>query len=289
MRIGMHLCLFTAQPTAAEHGPILSRLKQWGYDGVEMHVAMTTRADLHELSRQAADLGLGCVANLVMPASAADPASSDPTLRQAALDMIRQAIEKAAILKSELIVGPMFQGLGRFSGLPPTEQEWNWAADVIRQGAKEAAAANIRLALEPLNRFEMYMVNTVADGARFCDLVGASNVGLLVDTHHGNIEENDVPAAWTAVADRIFHVHISENHRGIPGTGHAARPEIFAALRDMGYDGWINIETPSHKIPRLVPRLHLWRGLFEREEPVAVEGLRYIRRQWAEVKDAKQE
>jgi D-psicose/D-tagatose/L-ribulose 3-epimerase len=139
---------------------------------------------------------------------------------------------------------------------------------------------HIRLALEPLNRFEMYLLNTLAEGVRFCRQTGLPNVGLLADTHHSNIEEENPALAWQAAAPFIFQVHISENHRGIPGRGHAIPREIFRTLKQSGYDDWLTIEAFTPKVKPLVPRLHVWREYFEREADVAVEGLRFIRQNW---------
>lgn len=282
MKVGINLSLWTARPDADEHAPILRHLAPWGYDGVEFHVAMLSLDEVKAMGDAAAAAGLACVPSLVLPASIADPVSDDPGLRRAAVEAIKLGVDKARAVGSDTLVGPLFQGLGRETGQPPTPEEWRRAIEVIREAGLYAAEHGVRIALEPLNRFEMYMVNTAADGVRFCDEVGLANVGLLLDTHHANIEEDDVPRAWTAAAPRLFYVHISENHRGTPGSGHAAPPEVFRALRGTGinYDGWITIEAPGVNVSQLVTRMKLWRKVYEREEDVAVQGLAYIRNQW---------
>jgi D-psicose/D-tagatose/L-ribulose 3-epimerase len=282
MRVGLHLCLFTAQPSAA-HVPLLKQIKTWGFDGVELHIRATPIDDLRQLGRAAADLGLGTVANLVMPADVADPASTEAPLRRAAVDMMKQAVDKAVALGSDLVVGPMFQGLGRFTGKPPLRREWQWAADCIEEAAHYASSGGVRFALEPLARFEMYMANTISQALDFTDMIGRDNVGILADTYHGNIEENDVASAWLHAARRIFHVHISENHRGTPGTGHACGIEIFRALRAMNYDGWLNIEAPSPRVEDIATRHKLWRPLWTSEESLATQGLAHIRTMWQSV------
>jgi|SRR5579864_732783 len=282
MKIGMNLQLWTARPTAKGHAHLLEQIKTWGFDGAEFPIAAMSAADVRELAKLADDLGLGRTTTLALAARHADPTSADLSLRRAALDAMKRGIDTTRSFGSELMAGPLFQGLGRFTGVPPTSVEWNRSVEVIREAAEYAASVNVRLALEPLNRFEMYMVNTIADGARFCREVGLPNVGLLADTHHSNIEEEHPAEVWAKQAQHIFHVHISENHRGIPGSGHAIPAEIFTALRRAGYDGWLTIEAFGPKVPELTARLHVWRPFFEREEEVAEQGLNYIRRQWAE-------
>lgn len=116
----------------------------------------------------------------------------------------------------------MSQGLSRFSGAALTADEWAWGVETIREVGLHAKDLVVRLVLEPLNRFEMYIVNTMADAARFVRDVGVASVGLLADT--------------------IYHVHISENFRGVPGQGQAIKPGLFRMLREIGYQGWLTIE-----------------------------------------------
>jgi D-psicose/D-tagatose/L-ribulose 3-epimerase len=278
MKVGIDLLLWTDCPTAREHGSLLEKIKSWGYDGVELMVGAMQPDDIRQLSGLADDLELGRTAIMVLGADNADPAAADPALRQAAVEEIKRVADLTRDFGATVLAGPLFQGLGRFSGAGPTENEWQWAVDTIRQAGEYAANAGVRLALEPLNRFEMYMVNTMADGVRFVKDVGLDNVGLLADTHHGNIEENNTAVAWKAAAEHIFHVHISENHRGTPGSGHAIPPEIFTTLSDAGYDGWLTIEAFGTSVPSLIPMLNLWRSYADSEEEIARLGLQYIQK-----------
>ena len=139
----------------------------------------------------------------------------------------------------------------------------------------------MRLALEPLNRFEMFLVNTLADGVRFVRDVGLPNVGLLADSHHAHIEEADTARAWLDAADYILYIHISENHRSTPGTGQALPPAIFQALQQMQYQGWLGIEAFGQAVPERIARLHLWREFSDSEDDIARKGLHFIRQQCA--------
>ena len=282
MNVGMNLLLWTDRPTAAEHGPLLEKLKTWGYDGVEFPTAGMTPEDIREMARRCDDLGLGRTTILALDAAQADPASSDAALREAAVTEITRVVDQAVAIGASILAGPLFQGLGRFTGTAPTESEWQWAQDAIRQAGEYAAEHDVQLALEPLNRFEMYMVNTMADGARFVRGVALDNVGLLADTHHSNIEENDTIAAWQDVVEHIVHVHISENHRGIPGSGHAIPPALFGMLEQQGYTVWLTIEAFGLGVPGLIPRLFLWRMTAPNEDAVAEQGLRFLRERLAE-------
>ncbi len=280
MKMGINLLLWTAQPTAKEHGPLLEKIKEWGFDGIEYPVAAMTDLDIRELAKRAQELELACTGLLALSATEADPVNPDAALRRAAGEQIRQALDKTRALGGEILVGPLFQGLGRFTGSGPTAEERKRALDVLRGAGEYAARMHMRLALEPLNRFEMFMVNTIAEGARFCEELELPNVGLLADTHHANIEEEKPAAEWAKAMKHIFHVHISENHRGVPGQGHACTAEIFQTLKGAGYDQWLTIEAFGLKVPSLIPPLHLWRPFFHDAEDVPKFGGKYIREQW---------
>ena len=279
MKIGINLLLWTDHPTK-KHGPLLEKIKKWGFDGVEFPVISMEKDDITELAKRCDGLGLDRSAILAFGADQADPVNPDPKLRQAAVDLLKSSIDKTRDIGADVLVGPIQQGLGRFTGAGPSEDEWKRAAEVIRQAAAHAATMHVDLAVEPLNRFEMFLFNTIDKGSEFCRDVNMPNVGILADTHHSNIEERHTGRAWSRASKQIFHVHISENHRGVPGQGRAVTPDVFRALRTSGYDRWLTIEAFGLDVPSLITPLHLWRPLFERVEDVPVLGLKHIQDGW---------
>ena len=279
MKIGINLLLWTDHPSA-QHASLVERIKGWGFDGVEYPVLGMSEEDIRASAKILDNLGMGRTALLAYGADQADPLASDPKLRRAAVDLLKSSIDKARALGARALVGPLQAGLGRFTGAGPTQDEWKRSVDVIHEAAEHAASMHVDLAVEPLNRFEMFLMNTVRAAARFCRDVDMPNVGMLADTHHSNIEENRTGRAWSAVADRIFHVHISENHRGVPGQGQAVRPDVFRSLRKSGYDRWMTIEAFGLKVPGIIRPLHLWRPFFQKEEDVAILGIRHIQEGW---------
>lgn len=277
MKIGMNLFLWTDHPKFEDHARLVETLKRWGFDGVEFPVSAMSDADIGAFSSLCDDLGIGRTALGIIGADRADPASEDPRLRMAALDLLKREVDKAKQLGSGILAGPYFQGLGRFTGRPPSEDEWKRSVETIRPAAEYAREAGIRLALEPLNRFEMYMVNTVRQGAEFVRQVGLDNVGLLVDTHHANIEENDITDALCEHSAHIFHLHLSENHRGTPGTGHAIPPDLFERVPELPHVEWLTLESFGHRVPGLIPLVCLWRKPDDEPDQVATRGLEFVR------------
>jgi D-psicose/D-tagatose/L-ribulose 3-epimerase len=283
MRTGINLLLWTDRPSA-QHLPLLDHIQRWGFDGAEFPVLGMEPQDAAMLGRHCDELGLKRSALAAFSAEVGDPSHPDPHLREAALATLKNCVDKTRALGADILVGPFHQGLGRFTGTGPTTDDLQRSAEVIRNAAEYAATASIDLAIEPLNRFEMYLTNTAAAAAQFVTQVGMPNVGILADTHHANIEEENPVESWRRVIEHIRHVHISENHRGIPGRGHACSAGIFEMLHESGYDRWLTIEAFGLKLPGLIEPLHLWRPLFDREDDVAVLGLQHIRKAWAKAR-----
>ena len=136
----------------------------------------------------------------------------------------------------------------------------------------------IDLALEPLNRFETYFLNTAADAIMFCEAINDSSIGVLLDTFHTNIEEKDVAAAFRTTGKRLKHVHACENDRGVPGTGHVDFVGIAAALKEIRYEGWITIESFGYSHKELAAAAAIWRDLAPTPETVAFEGLPFLKK-----------
>ena len=135
----------------------------------------------------------------------------------------------------------------------------------------------VRLGLEFLNRFEVFLINTSADCKRMVEQVGLNNVGVHYDTHHSNIEEPHPGEALVACADVLNHIHLSESHRGTLGTGQVDWDANFAALRQIDYSGWLVIESFGDCDPELAVAANIWRNAFNSPEEVYQQGIQFIR------------
>jgi D-psicose/D-tagatose/L-ribulose 3-epimerase len=280
MKIGFNLLLWTTHFVESEF-PVLERLKATGFDGVEAPVFDTSELRPFEaMGRAFKNLGLRSTAVTVAPDEEHNPISPVPAHRQGAVDHLRRVLDCAKAAGAEVLCGPYYQPLGVFSGEPPTEDEKSWGAEVHRAVADHAAGLGVTLAIESLNRFESYFLNTLADAADYVRRVNHPNFGTMFDTFHANIEEKDPVAALKAHLDVVRHVHISENDRGTPGTGHAAILETIRVLKRAGYGGWLTIEAFGRALPALAAATRVWRDFFPNREEVYEKGYRLIRETW---------
>jgi D-psicose/D-tagatose/L-ribulose 3-epimerase len=205
-----------------------------------------------------------------------DLAAADPALRENALAYLRECVELAAAVGSPHICGPMYSAVGKSRGDDP-RVEWRRSVDGLKRAAEHAAEHGVRLAVEPLNRYETDLVNTVEQGLQLCEDVGSDALGLLVDTYHVNIEEKSPGGAFRLAGDRLFHVHACENDRGTPGSGHVDWAGMVAALADIDYRGQIVIESFTPAVSSIARAVSLWRPLDAEGDALAAGGLRFLR------------
>ena len=280
MLLGFNLLLWTGHVTQ-EHFPILADLKRAGYDGVELPLFEGTPEHYRKVGQALKDNGLRATGVTVMPDAAHDCMSADPVVRASALKHISWAVDCLEAVGGEVLAGPFHQPLGIFSGNPPTTAERANVVSVNKDAAAYAAKRNIKLSIESLNRFECYVLNTVADAAEMVRAVNAPNYGLLYDTFHCNIEEKDPVAVIAPNLALINHVHFSENDRGTPGKGHVPWIPTMMALKYGGYQGWCTIEAFGRALPALAAATRVWRDFSPNREEVYRFGHDFLREQWA--------
>ena len=279
MLLGFNLLLWTPFVTEAVF-PLFARLKAAGYDGVELPLFDGAPDHYRRVGEAVREAGLRCTGLVIIPDEARNCASADGAARAAGLAHLSWAIDCLQAAGGEVLCGPFYQPLGVFSGAPPTPEELARVAEVHRAAARHAAAAGIQLAVEPLNRFECYLLNTMAASTRLVEAVGQPNYGVLYDTFHANIEEKDPVGVIAPQIARITHVHLSENDRGTPGNGHIRWRATLAALRAGGYDGWYVIEAFGRALPEIAAATRVWRDFFPSEDEVVQSGHDFLREQW---------
>ncbi len=280
MKVGMNMLLWTPSVGEEHHG-IFADLKATGFDGAEIPIGEENPDYYPALGKILDDNGLARTAVMALD-EAHNPVSPDPKIRQAAVERLAWGAEMCAALGADRIVGPIHSAYPVFTGKGPTEDEKSWCVDVLREASERSAAHGVTLAVEPLNRFECYMMNTAEQAAEIIRRIDHPNCVMLYDTHHMHIEEKDIVTAISETADTIGHIHISENDRGTPGKGQVNWADSFSSLKKSGYDGWLVIEAFSRLDPEFAAMIHIWRDFFVDPAEVYTEGYAFIQRMWAE-------
>jgi D-psicose/D-tagatose/L-ribulose 3-epimerase len=279
MKIGMNLLLWTGDVTD-EHLPVIESLGQMGYDGVELPMFAADDAKFAGLGKQLDDLGLERTA-VTIRGEDDNPISPDANVRAKAVAATKAVLDSCQAAGATHLVGPFHSAIGLFSGQGPTEDEWKWGVECMQEVAEHAGTVGVTLGVECLNRFEIYLLNSHADAARFVREVNHPSCKMMYDTFHANIEEKNVTEAIKGCADMLCHVHISENDRSTPGAGDIKWDETFDALKEVGYDGWLTVEAFGLALPELVAATKIWRRMYESEEQLARDALAFIRQEVA--------
>lgn len=283
MKTGFNLLLWTTHVTA-EHTAILKGIKKAGYDGVEIPVFEGNPDHYARVGDILDKLGLERSVVSVIGPSRKNPLSADKASREAAVQYTKWFIDCSAALGAKILAGPMHSELGYFSGNGPTAQERKRGISFHRKVGDYAAKKDVRFALEALNRFECYFLNTMAQLADYLDEVDHPAIKAMYDTFHSNIEEKDPVAAIKTIKRHMIHVHISENDRGTPGKGHVPWEATYKALRAAKYDDWLTIEAFGRALPALAAATRVWRDFFPNRDGVYLEGLKQMKTGWAKAK-----
>lgn len=279
MKYGLNLLLWTDR---MHDGlvPVLERVRALGYDGVEIPIFELNEPLHAKWGRRLDELGLERTAVTVRNAGD-NPISPSATVRAAAVDAMRKTIDCCRAAGVKILCGPTHSAIGEFTGSGPTEDEFKWGVETMQKVAEHAAAADVTIATEYLNRFENYFLTSVAQTAAFVKAVDHPHVRMMYDTFHANIEEKGIAAAIRAAAPWTVLVHISENDRSIPGTGHVDWGQTFDTLQEVGYDGWMVVEAFGLALPNIVAATKIWRKMFPSEDQLAADSLAFMKHEVA--------
>lgn len=209
-------------------------VKRAGYTAVELAITDPERID-HEEVMNALHRENLCLLSLTTGQAAAKEglslSSPDIGIRKRTVDRIQAHMRFAKSALAVVIVG----------SLRGVDSDIRLLVESLRECTAYDPA--VKIALEPLNRYESRLVNTAAEGLEVVKRVGAENLGLLLDTFHANIEEREISQAFRDAGERLFHVHLADSNRYAPGFGHINFEEVWKALAAIGYQGGLAIEA----------------------------------------------
>jgi D-psicose/D-tagatose/L-ribulose 3-epimerase len=253
------------RPFAAEHFPLFARMKSAGMDFCELLVPEEGELDPAAAGKAARDAGLF----LLLAARVnlqRDIASHETAAREAGVAYLRRCVDVAVACGAAIVGGPLYGTPLVFAGRAPVPIDESWreariarVVEGLQKASDYARQHGVRLAVEPLNRFETDFCNTARQAVELIRLVGNPAVGIMLDTFHMNMEEDDLPQAIRQAAGHLIHFQANENHRGFLGTGHLDWPAICRALAESGYRGAITLEPFRRTDHRLSVPLAQWR------------------------------
>lgn len=254
-----------ARPFTAAHFPLFARMLRAGMDFVELLVPEEGELDPAAAGAGAREAGLFVVLAARLSLQR-DLASDDSASHAAGVAYLKHCVDIAVTMGAKIVGGPLYGTPLVFAGRAPAPiEEAQRLARIervvcgLREAGAYAAAHGVVLAIEPLNRFETDFCNTARQGVELVRAVASPAVGIMLDTFHMNMEEDDLAQAIREAGAHLAHFQANENHRGFIGTGHIDWPAICRALAEISYSGPITLEPFRRTDDRLSVPLAQWR------------------------------
>ncbi len=278
MKFGVNTFVWVSPCTTQAAIELAPHVKELGFDILELSIENPALIDVRRVKQAILENGLqpivcgafGLERNLC---------STNPEYVENAKTYIRWLIDAAAELGSPVVCGPMYSAVGKdhFEDENARKNEWKMAVAGVREMAEYAEPKGVKLALETLNRFETDMLNVVSQGLEFISQTGMENVGFHLDTFHMHLEEKNSGDAIRAAGKKIFHFHACENDRGVPGTGQVHWNVIARALKEVGYDGPVVIESFTSQVKEIARAVCIWREIAPSQDAIAADGLKFLK------------
>lgn len=276
IQLGISTWVWTSPATTEALETLVPRIARMGFDVVELPIEDPGQFDLGRVKELVAENGLkasvcaviGPGRDLLLPGEV-----------ERGVEYLKASIDIAQELGSPAVAGPFYSAVGRCWRATAEERERDVArlSEVLRSLGDYAGERGVVLGVETLNRFETSFLNTTSQAVELIERVDHPAVGLALDVFHLGIEEKSLGDALRLAGPRLVHVQVAENDRGTPGTGHLPWEEVAGALRDIGYQGRVVIETFSDRVEAIARAAAIWRPLAPDPDTLATEGLRFLR------------
>ncbi len=276
--VGVNTWVWTSPLDDAALRALAPRVAGWGFDVIELPVEQPGDWDPASARRLLDDLGLRASVVLVT-GEGRELVATDPATVRRTQDYLRTVLDAAAEVGSPVAAGPAYASVGRTWRMTPAERTAAYAelAENLGPVVDHARAAGVVLAVEPLNRYETSLLNTVDQALTALAPLPADGCGLALDVYHLNIEESDPAAAIRRAGARLAHVQVCANDRGAPGADHLDWPALLAAVDDTGYAGPLVIESFTGENATIATAASIWRPLAPSQDELATAGLAFLR------------
>lgn len=264
---------------------VITKADELGFETIDIAIAHPETFPLEKVKAELAKTNLEVVTTTTLNADT-NLISPDETIRRNAINSLKKLVEINKELGAKVLGGVNYAGWGCLTGKPKTDTEWKNSVEGMREVAEYAKEIypELKICVEPVNRFETHFINTAEEGVRYCKDIGTGNMGVHLDCFHMIREETSyTEAVRTCGKEYLGYVHVCENNRGIPGTGLVPFKEFFTALKEIGYEGSCVIESFDPSFEELNANCAIWRKFAETGEELAVQGLANLKKIAAEI------
>lgn len=273
MKLGIHAYAWCSQ-WSNETLDLIDRVKHLGLDFIEIPLMVLETFDSKAVKQRLQKVGMDACTSTVL-LNDTDITSEDAAIRQKGTAYLKACVRATSEIGARNLSGVIYSQHVKPTTKSPTQKEWQYSADALRSVARYAQDYNVQIGLEPVNRYETYLVNTCAQARRLMEMIGEENVKIHLDTYHMNIEEKNFYDATMLAGKDLIHYHLCENDRGIPGTGLVNWDDIFRALGDLNYQGYAALESFVDMTDNM--NTWVWRKLARDGDTLVREGIAFIK------------
>jgi len=275
IKIGIDTMLWT-WPFNSKNLDIFSKIKSFGYNIVEFGIDNFSDDNLDNIKESLKNNNLESILN--SPFVVGNLLSDDKIENDKAIAFMKKSIDVCQYFGSAMLVGPLYgSGINRdFLDKNIKSIAKNHCVELLKYVARYALEKKVKLAIEPLNRYESNFINTTEECLDLIRLINMENVGIMLDTYHMNIEEKDIKKAILNTNALLMLMHVPENDRGTPGTGHIPWEDIAEALKIINFDGYLIIESGSPNVRSVAVLGAFWRKYDYVEDEMAKKGLEFL-------------
>lgn len=278
MKLGIHAYAWCAK-WSNDTLHLIDHVKDLGMDFIEIPLMSLETFDATAVRDRLGSVGLGAVTSTVL-LNDTDITSDDPEIRAKGVSYLKRCVEATAAIGARSFSGVIYSQHVKAATDRPTEAAWEYSASCLRDVADLAARMGVSIGLEPVNRYETYLINTCEQALRLKEMIGRENVKVHLDTYHMNIEEKSFYDATVMAGSELMHYHLCENDRGIPGTGQVDWDGIFRALAEIGYTGNAALESFVDVTDNM--NTWVWRQLAPDGDTLLKQGAEFIRKKQRE-------
>lgn len=271
MQFGAHAFVWESEWTEKTSVRVVSEAARIGLNFVEVPLLHPESFNAAKTRRLLQDHGIYATYSLGLPAEAALPDKP-----QKAEAFLRKALDVIAAADGNVLTGVIYGTLGALPGRPPNDADYGVLADVLARVDQHAQDAGIRLGIEPVNRYETFLINTAEQATNLLDRIDSDNMFVHLDTYHLNIEEESYADAIRLAGSRMGYIHLSESHRGTPGTGTVNWDDVFLGLRDIGFTGALTMESFVKLNPDIARATCMWRDIVKDPEAMIRDGVAFL-------------
>ena len=277
IKYGVSTWLWTSPFESASVTELFPRISQMGFDTVEIAVEDPSLIDATIIKSGLDRYNLkAVVCGAFGPGR--DLTHEDRAVQQQCFQYIETCLDLCVAWNASFFAGHMYSAVGKARMLPPAQRqaEWELAVKNLRKVCEMAAARQLEIALEPLNRFESDLVNTAEDVIALVQDINHPAAKIMLDGFHMNIEEADVEQAIISTGDKLIHFQVSENYRGAPGTGQTRWDAYRRGLEKIKYKGTVSIESFTPQNKELAAAVCIWKPLAASQDEFASGGLAFL-------------